>query len=851
MSNSFDIYPVTKTDGTKISRQALIDQYWWTGDYMTNNINPPLNINYDGFNIPNTDNQAQSVGGSCTQYAIDGLLVGQLPTVAGSTYTPCGTGSHADFPVYFIPANGFWILNPKTQLINNAIAGCQGVGRAYWWQTPQTPIQVNGQNEEPKFFPLGTIKGNRASSCYAGFYAEGEYGVHGEQLFPHRDGTQASPSIIATLDGITVTRNRFRGLWMRPTWFVIKNGHFASNRDSVTLVTSGGLEGNAPGVWELLEYSTIIGLSQNNVDRWGPCPEADYLGPNTGAKLGCIDRTRPPAGVTPHSGEVIGEGYPTPHWNNFGYMLYDGPVRVFHDRFINFNYDMPIASGGSGDEFSSQLDDKDKAFLDNWQKTTPYEGDAALGWFQSNQSAYPTATASRELMWVNTNLRHQIYTEKVSVNTNFNDGDKNTAIIDEDGTLSGLEVQITSGTGLYSVHPISLNNLPFNSTSNAVDECLSRGGQNEAYEGRDTSLMSPAEMGTLEFSSLYPFKKGGKDTSNYDDYPGDASDTNSHWQNMIFTRDDPVPDGNTGTIRPSMTLQTGRNGLGIWEPKVSNGYGYTVSVDVTTSPSAPADQKSGKAGIAKWIDVGLADVVDPNITPDRPFFVQLGICYTSKDGSHPAANFEIKRGYKSYVGGNVWQEDPELRKYWTPLDCNNLDSQNIANVPHSGNSYIGKCPAASNGSPVTSLKAVSSIAGLTNGDGSPNLGVYYYNESTGMLYLNVAQDEPNPVGPSPTGSCSNGNDDPSCPDIAQRESYYACPKNGCIIYTIAQNDSNYDPGPSKCAPLATNLKAAPANPNMLVNKQTKAMIIPETSADKQGDPYNTAVNGPTCSATQP
>jgi hypothetical protein len=459
-------------------------------------------------------------------------------------------------------------------------------------------------------------------------------------------------------------------------------------------------------------------------------------------------------------------------------------------------------------------------------------------------------------MWVNTNLRHQIYTEKVSVNTTFNDGDKNTAIIDEDGTLSGLEVQFDpdADPSLVPVHPISLNNLPFNSTSNAVDECLSRGGQNEAYEGRDSSLMSPAEMGTLEFSSLYPFKKNGNDTSNYDDYPGDGT---SHRQNMTFKRDDPIPDGKGGSIRPEMTLQTGRDGRGIWEPKVSNGYGYTVSVDVTTSPSAPADQKSGKAGIAKWIDVGLADVVDPNITASRPFFVQLGICYTSKNDTHPAADFTIKRGYKSYAGGSIWvggtEAENELLKYWTWLPCNNLDSSNPSNVPHSGNSYDGTCPATSNGKPVTSLTPASSIGELTNSDGSPNLDVYYYNASTGMLYLNVVQDEPNPVAPSPTGSCGNGNDpdDPSCPHHLQGESYYACPKNGCIIYTIAQNDPNYDPGPSNCAPLETNLKAAPARPNKLVNKQTKAMIIPETSADKQGDPYNTAVNGPTCSATQP
>jgi hypothetical protein len=147
----------------------------------------------------------------------------------------------------------------------------------------------------------------------------------------------------------------------------------------------------------------------------------------------------------------------------FGYMLYDGPVRVFDDRFVNFKKDV-----------SSLLTADDNAFLkkyamgrgittaqlciggpkqgqgcnlpsdcpDSTCRLSPfvYEGDAALGWFQSNQSSYPTGTLTRGLSWVNTDLRHQIYTDLVSVNLEFNDGDKNTAVIDEDGTLTGYGV---------------------------------------------------------------------------------------------------------------------------------------------------------------------------------------------------------------------------------------------------------------------------------------------------------------------------------------------------------------------------------------------------------------------------
>ncbi len=861
MSNSFDIHSVTVGD-KQISRDQLIKDYWWTGDYMTNSecsIYFACN-RYDGFNIPDTDDWHQPTHGSCTKYGTNGSFVGYLPPNQQSTEAACPPAAPPpppppnppplppDAPIYIEPASGFWIQNPNTTLIGNAIGGCQGVGRGVWWVPPLNPIMVNGKSVALQFQPLGPFKNNRVHACYSGFYGEGEYSVISGQLFPHKDGTQDSPAIVATLDGMTATRNRFRGVWLRPVWFVIKNGRFASNRENVSLVTSGGIDGNAPGVWDLLEDSTIVGFSRNNVERWGPCPQGNALGLYTGAHLGCIDHT-PPDG-TPNSGSELGQGYTPPSWNDFGYMLYDGPVRVYHDRFVNFNYDNP---NGTGDEFSGQLDDADKAFLAGYEANSttptgkgppaPYEGDAALGWFQSNQSAYPTGTASKELMWDNTNLRHQIYTEDVSVNTNFNDGDKNTAIIDEDGTLTGLGVIAGDPAKQPNpIHAISLNNLPFNATSNSVDECLSRGGQNELYEGRDTSLMSPAEMGTLEVSNLYPFIKDK--VTHPSDYPGG---TNTHWQDMTFRRDDAVADGKGGTYHPTMVMKTGRNGLGIWEPKVSNGYGYTATVQVTTAPAVPPDQNSHKAGVWKWIELGLADIVDRNISADHPFFIQLGINYTNMDGSHPANNFTITRGYKSYVGGNTWQGDPELLKYWTPLVCNNLDSLNVNNVPWSGNNFKGACPAGN----TSTLSKANSVAGLTKGDGTPDLTKYYYDAATGYLYLNVAQDEPNPVAPSPTGSCANGASDPSCPDFADGESYYACPKNGCIIYAIAQDDPNYDPGTSVGQPDPANTKAAPANPNQLVVYGTQTLIQQQLNLDKNGTPYHTAANGPQCTATEP
>ncbi|MGA7964737.1 MAG: hypothetical protein WCB49_02365 [Gammaproteobacteria bacterium] len=844
MSNSFDINPVM-VNGTKISRQDLIDRYWWTGDYMTNDRNSASYIGYDGFNIPDTDNQAQASHGFCWSYGPNGYFEGSK-----NGGPPC-TGTD----VYIEPASGFWIQNPGTVMTDDAIAGCQGNGRGVWWVPPNGYTHVTDTPKPGKEMilqPLGTFKGNRVSGCYSAYFGEGEDIASG-QLFPHKDGINGAPSIIATLDDVTATHNRFRAVWLRPTWFVIKDGHFADNNRSVTLVTSGGIEGNAPGVWELLEDSVLVGLSRNNIGRWGPCPATQQLGPNTGWQFGCIDATPALPSTQPHSGELNGKGYPWPAQNSFGYMLYDGPVRVFHDRFVNYNYDNP---NGSGKEFSSELDNADLAALDTWQTNNakPYEGDAALGWFPANQSAYPTATASKELMWLNTNLRHQIYTEHVKINDTFGDSDKNTAIIDEDGTLDGLGVQLPPGAGTAPVHPISLNNLPFNATSNAVDECLSRGGQNEAIEGRDTSLMSPASVGTLEFSNLYPWKADpGKPGQ---PYPGWEI---SHWQKATFTRDDKVPDGKGGMYRPSMYLY-GRAGRGLWEPKVSSGYGYTVAVAPATASFIPPDQNTGKAGIWNWIDVGVADVVDPNINKTHPFYIQLGINYTDANGNHPpnASYFMIKRGYKTYKGGLVW-EAGDLLKYWTNWPkCQNIDGNSLVNIPWSGDNFTPGCPAGPPNDPnypaVMTLHSVASTSGLMN-KGTPVLDAFYYNPSTGYLYLNIAQEEPNPIGPAPVGSCNaDGSGNPACPDIKHGETYYACPKNGCIIYTIALTDDanyTYTPGASVGAPLATNLKPAPSNPNQLVVHGTNTIIQRTEHLDKQGTVYYTATNAPACTTTQP
>ncbi len=869
MSNSFDIYKSASK-----SRQEMIDQYWWAGDNLTNNPNSSAYINYDGFNIPDTDNQMQLTHGGCFR---PGTLPGQEGLWIQDGGLPCTSTRY-----YIEPASGFWIQNPGTVLTNDAIAGCQGDGVGYWWVPPSSAINVEGIGHPVNltYASLGTVKDDRSSACYHAYFAEGENGVVSGQLTPVKDeknppeqAFESKPNVISHFEGLTATHDRFRAFWIRGTaaWFVLKDGHFADNNRGATMLTSGGVDGNGPGIWDLIEDSVFVGESKNSVGRWGPCPET--LGQNTGWKFGCIDYSHPQTVSTNsvHSGELDGKGYPWPYRNSYGYQIYDGPPLIYHDRFVNYNYDK-----SSSKEFSSLLDTADQAALKTWQTSggKPYEGDAAFGWFPSNQNAYPTASATKQLMWVNTNLRHQIFTEHVNIGS-FEDGDKNTAFLDEDGTLSGYGVKLAPNSGNHPVYAASLNNLPFNATSNSVDECLSRGAQDEKIQGRDSSLMSPAEMGTLEFSNLYPWKvdPAGK----YPSWPGWR---NSHWQKMTFTRTDKIADGNGGTYRPSMSLLS-RNGQGYWEPKVSNGYGYTVTVAPASATSrVPPDQNTQKAGIYKWIDVGVADVLDPNISSAHPFYIRLGIDYASVDKSTggliiPTGNFTIKRGYKTYYGGNINVgakfndgQNNDLLNYFTKWgNCHGLDGSRVDQpTPNIPIKQGPGCPAGMNSSlpGVKTLASAGSISALTDSNGNPVLDKYYYDTKTGYLWLNIVQEEPNALGPSPIGSCDQnfdgGQPDPACQYAnGHGESYYVCPKNGCIIYTIAMNDPSYIEGTSPTAaqlpPEAANLMPAPAHPNelkVIYGANPGTIVSPVPSTDDQGTVYNTpkAGTGSSCTITQ-
>jgi hypothetical protein len=633
----------------------------------------------------------------------------------------------------------------------------------------------------------------------------------------------------------------------RPFWNVVTNSAFATNRDSVTLLTAGGVDGTAPGGWDLLENSLVVGISANNVDRWGPCPLPDEAGPGTGTggakgtnrphgfqvtNTGCIDRT-----IAAH--DQLAKGYPTPTFNLAGYMIYDGPVRIFNDRFVNFKVDPTPLLDATDVAWLNQFS-ADNKYVGN--KAFVYEGDAALGWFQANPNPHPNATVSNHLIFSNVDLRHQIYTDEVHVGTTFKDSDKNTAILDEDGTLTGLETTDstgkqcgTTGATCSQVFPLSLNNLGINASrlmsvnnQSSVDECLSEGAQDVLFEARPTSLLTPEAIGSLEFSALFPVTPPSPDLCKppnpnpFCDDPLGLPGT--HNQTLTFTKDSTDYLVNGVGTHESMSLD-GRGGQGLWEPKVTNGYGYTVTAN---------------QGIPHVIDVGVTDVVNANIVDvanpaiTHSFYARIGVCYTSKTGpKHPpsAAAFKITRGFKGYGGSGVpTNVDPNLNQYYNKLAdefdkqfCSDLDDHNRQNLRKVVEGVYKGCPANGVAVPIplgsgscgtletttingatyciypkssAPLTLAGSVAELNPG-GVPDPTKYYYDSKTGMLFFDVVQDLPNAIGPSPLGSCGPGTpNSPECPQAP--ESYYACPAPGCEVAIVRLNDSNYEPAASDC-----------------------------------------------------
>jgi hypothetical protein len=144
------------------------------------------------------------------------------------------------------------------------------------------------------------------------------------------------------------------------------------------------------------------------------------------------------------------------------------------------------------------------------------------------------------------------------------------------------------------------------------------------------------------------------------------------------------------------------------------------------------------------------------------------------------------------------------------------------------------------------------LAQLDDPTTCPNGTCFFYDLTSGLLFINMVQEQPNAGGPytSPLGSCSGSqaSSDPACADY----NFYSCPGPGCELYTIQAN-SNYKPGePSDCTPYggATDYtQAYPTNLNQLAYASDGSLV--ETALDGATPlptpefPHQAATNEPT------
>lgn len=764
---------------------------FWTGDYLVNGVAGAPGNGYNGFNVPFND-----------EGAVNGVA-----TIA----------------------SGFWITNlAGNTFTGNSVAGCQMRGRGYWL-LPASTAAATG---------TGTFADNRAHGCYVGFDTASDDGVTGALLYTpqgaclagNSQGSATNCDVVAQFDSLTASRNRDRGIWVRASWYGITNARLATNRDSVSLVSSGGTEGSPPGEWSLLRDAVVVGISANNPLRFGPCP---YPGQNGfGANAGCYET-------------VLGNGYPTPQWNFAGMMFYDGPARLENVRFVNFNKDI-----------TPYLTTADLTYLQSFSASntipcqiTPfvYEGDAAMGWFQSNENSYPPTQYVQGLSFYNVDLRHQVYTQNVQLTCapapapggNFRDGDKFTVILDRDSTLTGFQVvpagtQTTGLSPIPGAYPISLNNIPFLAGPGTADECLATGAQDQILEGRPTSLISPYSYATLEFSALTPPCNG---TS-----AGSLNCTNNNI--MIFTKDQvdyggtlqftdtvisststaytfncgsPAVPGGAGALGHACVALSGRNGNGVYEPKLVNGLGYTVGAT---------------AGMPNFVSLMYGDASVPGgISATNPFSARVGICYKNQgQAAPPLSAFTVRKGSKSFSGPNG--NAASLAPFYNQLQCAGLDNvmcgplttstavvtvttstgTGTASVTSSNAAcYTSWCPSApfygtsAPTAPTPTLSPVASIADLTDTTKCPRGECFFYDQPSGLLFINMVQEKPNAGGPysSPLGSCSGTTGTSSV--LCAQDNFYSCPGGGCELYTVSVNTASYTAGaPSDCTPYGSS-----------------------------------------------
>ena len=211
---------------------------------------------------------------------------GGIPAPPTNTQvTITGTGTAAD--------NTWTVTNTGTSTfsLNNSTSSSSAgfpVTNAGTWQLQAQsitgvalpPIVVTTTSTPPSTGTQVAISGTGTSADSTWFvttpavgYGSGTFSLNGSTgtgTYGGSGGTWhvARQAPVLLLNDNTVTRSRFRGVWIRTIYTALHNNRLATNPYGFSLLGGGGPEGNPPGYWGLAHENVIAGMTRNNVERY-------------------------------------------------------------------------------------------------------------------------------------------------------------------------------------------------------------------------------------------------------------------------------------------------------------------------------------------------------------------------------------------------------------------------------------------------------------------------------------------------------------------------------------------------------------------------------------------------------
>jgi len=247
-------------------------------------------------------------------------------------------------------------------------------------------------------------------------------------------------------------------------------------------------------------------------------------------------------------------------------------------------------------------------------------------------------------------------------------------------------------------------------------------------------------------------------------------------------------------------------------------------------------------------------VVKPTAVFDgiRPYYNKLVHMYTDPEGKNQNCD--------NLVGTNLNGDKKPLPVNLMPgTGC---PANGIMPVPVSGTCPAGTTTGTDNFAKKVCVFPKTKLAAVPNGQGidtitDPTTGnyksltQYYYDSGTGWLFFYVAQQDPNPIGPSPIASCAGPTKDPACPNNANDETYYVCPPEGCTDYVVRLNDNTYMPGASTCPnPYPTYAVPEPTLPSHLAYLGGTTSVVRSPMGGGTDFPYYADSTNPTGAVCQ-